>query len=254
MSVLLTPDDVPPFTILRETKRRPYVFICEHGGNNVPASLDQLGLNDAELSRHIGIDIGVARVTELLAKNLGAAAVIANISRLVIDVNRALDDPTLIPEVSDGTIIPANQKLSARDRELRVGEIFDPYHKAVEKVIERVGRTTPKVAVISIHSFTPQLLDKGTPRPWQIGILWRHDGQSAQSIIDFLRQNTALTIGDNEPYSMVKDACYTIDTHAEEKNRPGFLIEIRQDEIADEAGQQAYAAILADFFETFQPI
>jgi hypothetical protein len=60
----------------------------------------------SELARHIAWDNGAASVTEALSEILDAPAILCNTSRLVIDCNRHLDASDLIPEVSDGTVIP----------------------------------------------------------------------------------------------------------------------------------------------------
>src|SRR5271163_3600779 len=96
---LLTGVDPAPFTVLNPEGRAELLLVCDHAGQAVPASLGRLGLDHAVLSRHIGWDSGAAAVTRLLADLLGAPAVLSGYSRLVIDCNRELDDPTSIPTI-----------------------------------------------------------------------------------------------------------------------------------------------------------
>ncbi|MDE1900142.1 MAG: N-formylglutamate amidohydrolase [Alphaproteobacteria bacterium] len=249
MPHLLSAKEPKSFRMIREKRDRSFLFVCDHASNKVPSILNHLGLPDSELGRHIGYDIGSARVTEILANQLGAAAILQNYSRLVIDCNRFTDEPSLIPEVSDGTIIPANINLSTQDKAARIAEIFDPYHEAIAGTLKRLEKNSPPVTVVAIHSFTPCLQQNGTQRPWQIGVLWRNDKESAHRLISFLQQHTTWAVGENEPYSMINDKSYTINSHAEAKGRPGLLIEIRQDEISTDVGQQRVAEVLCAFFD-----
>src|SRR3546814_16247987 len=80
---------------------------------------------------HSGEDIGMAEVTRKRARRLDAPAVISHCSRLVVDPNRGLDNPTLMPEVSDGTVVPGNRALGAAERRARVDTFYHPYHAAI---------------------------------------------------------------------------------------------------------------------------
>ena len=72
------------------------LIICDHASNAIPPGYGALGLPRGALDRHIAYDIGAAEVTRALAAQLGAPAVLSTYSRLVIDPNRGLDDPTLV--------------------------------------------------------------------------------------------------------------------------------------------------------------
>lgn len=219
------------------------ILSCDHASNRVPQSLARLGLNDETLTRHIGWDIGAAAVTRRLAPALGAAAVLAGYSRLVIDCNRDPDDPSSIPATSDDIVIPGNRTLSAVARQARRAAIFAPYHAALTDLIEAALGRGGVPAVISIHSFTLTL--GGKARPWHVGILWDGDGRIASPLLAALRRDAALVVGDNEPYSARQPAGYTMRHHALERGLPHVAIEIRQDEIADDAGAAMWADRLA---------
>jgi predicted N-formylglutamate amidohydrolase len=225
------------------------ILTCDHASNRVPRALAQLGLDDAALAQHIGWDIGAAAVTRRLATVLGASAVLAGTSRLVIDCNRDPDDPSSIPTVSDGVAIPGNRDLTDADRRARRAAFFAPYHAAIQGLIEAALARGIVPALVSVHSFTPEL--GGTARPWHVGILWDGDGRLPQPLLAALRGDAALTVGDNQPYSARQPAGYTVRHHALERGLPHVAIEIRQDEIADDAGATRWAARLA---AALQPI
>ncbi len=221
------------------------IITGDHAGNAVPPELEDLGLPPAELARHIGWDIGAAGVARKLAKRLGATAVLARVSRLVIDPNRPLGEPESIPPVSDGSPIPGNQNLSAADRAARAAKYFHPYHAAVDNQIERLRRAGRAPAVLCMHSFTPQLAQSGRPRPWHIGVMSSFDRELADYLIAAFSAKDGLVVGDNEPYSGITHG-YAQKRHGLAQMLPHAQLEIRQDLIADDAGQERWACLLAD--------
>jgi predicted N-formylglutamate amidohydrolase len=244
---LLGPDDPPPYEILNPRGRAPVVLLCDHASNAVPAALDSLGLAETELARHIAWDIGAARVTRLLSARLDAPAVLAGYSRLVIDCNRTLDDPQSILAASDGAEVPGNRDLSPQDAADRADACFWPYHRAAAAVIEGIEARGEVPAVLMVHSFTPVM--NGAPRPWHVGILWERDGRMALPLIERLRARDDLCVGDNEPYSASSPHGYTMPRHAAEAGRPNVEFELRQDLVADDAGAERWAVIVAEALE-----
>lgn len=217
------------------------VILCDHAGNALPSGYGTLGLAAAEFERHIAYDIGAAAVTSELADRLGAPATLTRYSRLLIDCNRGTDDPTLIMRLSDGTVVPGNRILDAAEREKRIRHYYEPYHRAIDALIDRcLGLGTPPV-LLSIHSFTDKW--KGRARPWHAGILWDRDDRVARPLIDDLRIDPGLVIGDNEPYSgrLKGDTMWR---HGTMRGIAHAIIEIRQDLIADERGQVEWAGRL----------
>ncbi len=241
---LLGPDDPPPVTRLNAGSAVPVVLVCDHAGRAIPASLDRLGLDADALERHIAWDIGAARVTRALAARFGAAAVLANYSRLVIDTNRALHDPTAIPVISDEVVIPGNRTIDAHEQDRRVDALFTPYQDAIADVIagHRAAGRVP--ALVSVHSFTPVM--RGFARPWHVGILWDYDPRIPVPLMERLRADGRWCVGDNQPYSGRGTLGGTVETHAIPAGLPNVLIEIRQDLIADDAGVAAWAGVLGD--------
>jgi predicted N-formylglutamate amidohydrolase len=210
----------------------------------VPKSLGTLGLDEAELMRHIGWDIGAAEVARLLAEAIGAAAVLSGYSRLVADCNRRIDDPSCMPEESDGTKVPGNRGLSPEARAVRAAEIHEPYHAVIAERLAQFAARGIAPAIVSVHSFTPIM--NGAKRPWHVGVLWGEDPRIAQPLIAHLGADPALVIGDNEPYSAREPIGLSMVRHAVPAGLPHVLLEIRQDLIDTRDGAQLWAARLAD--------
>jgi predicted N-formylglutamate amidohydrolase len=240
----MSEQDPPSFRVLNPQGRAPAVLICDHASRRVPAALANLGLPDDELLRHIGWDPGTAAITERLAETLDAPAVLSGVSRLVIDCNRRPDDPTLICEVSDGTVVPGNRNLDAAERERRLNRYFHPYHAAVADTLEAAGLRVAEPALLSIHSFTPRLRAKGEDRPWHIGVVWDRDGRLALPLLQALRDEGDLLVGDNLPYSGRDHGGFSIFEHGQDRGRPHVMIEVRQDLVSTEAGIAEWAARL----------
>ena len=234
-----------PYHIEGADRSGRWLVTCDHATNTVPPDIagGDLGLSAADMARHIAYDVGAAGVARALATLLDSPAILSNFSRLAIDPNRGEDDPTLLMRLYDGTIVPANRHADAAEIEHRLNLCYRPYHDALAKLAAH-----PATVILSIHSFTPKLQGKYI-RPWEIGVLYAHDARIARPLIDHLHAEADLTVGDNEPYSghLPGDA---VDRHALQHGRPNALIELRNDLIADEPSQQAWAARLAPILET----
>ncbi len=248
---LLDDDEPEPAAVVNPDGSSPFLLIGDHAGRRVPRALADLGLADAELARHIGWDIGVAALGEVLARALDAVFVHQRYSRLVIDCNRAPDAVDAVPAVSDGTVVPGNAGLDATRQAARVAAVHAPYHAAIASEIGRRTALDQPTRLVALHSFTPAL--RGTaasggvavPRPWHCGIL--HDGANdglARALLAALRAEGGLVVGDNEPYAM-DGIDYTIPRHAFAAGLPYAEIEVRQDLLADDAGVAGWSARLA---------
>jgi predicted N-formylglutamate amidohydrolase len=240
---LLEPGDPPPVEIFNAGGAAPTLLVCDHAGRHVPLRLGNLGVDSAAFERHIAWDIGAAEVARRLAIRLDAPLIHSVYSRLVVDVNRRPDDPTCMPEESDGTPVPANRDLSAAVRGARIAAVFEPYHRAIAARLQAVReRAVP--AVISIHSFTPVF--NGFERPWHVGVLWNRDGRLARPLLDRLAAQDGVVVGDNQPYSGQDAHGHTLPRHVEAAGIPHVLLEIRQDLIDTRHGAEAWAEKLYD--------
>lgn len=219
------------------------IFVCDHASNAVPAEYGSLGLDAAAFRRHIAYDIGAADVTRAMAKSFGATALLATQSRLLIDLNRGADDPTLVMKLSDGALIPGNARITDAEIADRTARFYRPYHDAIEAEIAKVKARRASPTLISIHSFTPEW--RGKKRPWHIGVLWvRKDPRLAVPLLERLAQERDLVIGDNQPYSgELEGDC--MDQHAVRHGFVHVLIEIRQDLIDTTVNAEIWAARLS---------
>jgi len=215
---MIGPEDPPPYTTINEDGKAKVMLVGDHASNAIPRMLENLGLDNASLEQHIAYDIGTKKLIHHLSQHLDAPALLAGYSRLVIDLNRSLEDQSSMPEVSDNTVIPGNLNMSHEHRNQRIHCFYTPYRVAIDRMLHRFKEKQIVPAFISIHSFTPEMA--GFSRPWHAGVLWDKDPRIP--------------------------ADYTIDHHAEAAGLPHVSIEIRQDLVNTEAGAERWANILAD--------
>jgi len=246
----LAPDEPAAVEVIGEDAMVPLIITVDHGGNRVPRALNDLGLPRGELERHIAWDIGAAGVSRRLARNLGATAVLATYSRLLIDPNRPLGDPEAIPAMSDGTFIPGNQNLTKEDIRRRIELLYEPYHRAVDAQIARLRRTGIGPAILAVHSCTPALTVGGRPRPWHVGIMYSYDDRLARFLRRMFEVRKELIVGDNEPYSGLLHG-YAQKRHGLSQSLPHAQLEIRQDLIGTEVGQETWAAMCAEILQVW---
>jgi predicted N-formylglutamate amidohydrolase len=240
---LLTAGEPPPFTVTNEAGRSPFVIVADHAGKYIPLGLQMLGLEPSERERHIAWDIGAGAVACMLGDALNAMVIRQNYSRLVIDCNRTPGFDTSIAEMSEFTAIPGNIGLNAAQMEDRAREIFRPYHERIASELDCRQVAGRAAVLIAMHSFTPVF--KASARPWHVGMLYNRDPRLAVRLINLLRHEGGLIVGDNEPYRMSDETDYTVPVHGERRNLLHVEIEIRQDLIADEAGQRWWADLFA---------
>jgi predicted N-formylglutamate amidohydrolase len=237
--------DQAPYEIVNPDGVSRALLLCDHASNAVPADVagGDLGLPPSEMERHIAYDVGARGVTLELSRLLDAPAVLSRFSRLVIDPNRAEDDPTLVMRLYDGTIVPANRRIGPDEIARRLDAYHRPYHAAVEAAIDaRVARGRPP-ALVAVHSFTPRLNGRA-PRPWHVGVLWRRDPRLAEPLLARLRAEPDLCVGENQPYAGQLEGD-TLSRHGTRRNLRHVLIELRHDLITTEADQRLWAARLA---------
>ncbi len=220
--------------------RRDLIFVCDHASNAVPSEYGTLGLEEGAFAAHIASDIGAAEVTRALSVAYGARAVLARWSRLLIDLNRGPDDPTLVMKLTDGRIVPGNRDADAAEVARRLACFHKPYHDVIAVEIAAAREAGSNPAIISMHSFTP--VWKGFQRPWEVGVLWDRDGRLAKPLIAALAR-AGMNVGDNEPYDgeLEGDTMYV---HGTSNGLPHVLIEIRQDLIVTHDAAHKFAVRL----------
>ncbi|PSJ60442.1 N-formylglutamate amidohydrolase [Pseudaminobacter soli (ex Li et al. 2025)] len=224
---LLAIDEPPPYAVVNPDGESPFLLLCEHASNRIPRALGDLGVSEAERQRHIAWDIGVSALAQHLSRTLDAPLFMANYSRLVIDCNRPLHVPSAIPEISEKTEIPGNFDLSEEERQQRIETFFTPFADAVARRLDRLQAKGKRPFVVGVHSFTPVYFGKS--RPWHAGILYGKATEFGHSLINSLKRDSTLVVGDNEPYNIDPEEDYTVPVHADARGFPGALIEVRHD-------------------------
>jgi predicted N-formylglutamate amidohydrolase len=245
-TLLLEAAEVPPVMEENTAGRSPFLLTCDHYGRLIPRALGDLGLPASELSRHIAWDIGIAGVAERLSKQLDAHLIAQRYSRLVIDCNRPPCVASSIPVLSEATTVPGNAGLARAAADARRHAIFEPYHRRISEIIDRRLRDGLPTVLVSLHSFTP--VYAGIARPWHVGTLYHRDTHLPPLLLRLFRAEADLVVGDNEPYAVSDESDYTIPVHGEARGLMNSGIEIRQDLIADQAGQRQWANRLARIF------
>jgi predicted N-formylglutamate amidohydrolase len=232
---LLAPDEPPPVHARRRDGKSRYVIAVDHASRRIPRCLGELGLSGPDLERHIAWDIGALAVAEGVSAALDAPLVAQNYSRLVIDCNRRLGDQSSIPVVSESTAIPGNidvpdEQVAARER-----EIFEPYHSHLRALLDERARAGQRTILIVQHSMTNVFM--GVRREMHAAVLYDRDESFAHCLLDALRAQPGLLIGDNEPYSGKQRIGFTTPHHGEPRGIPHVEVEVRQDLISTSAGQ-----------------
>ncbi len=242
--LLIAADEPAPTVGERAEGVSPMLLIADHAGNLVPRSLQRLGLPQAELDRHMGMDIGILGVSHRLSELLDATLIHQRYSRLVIGCNRYPQYESAFAAMSDQTCVPGNAGLTVADAARRSTEIFMPYHAAIARELDQRQDSKRPTALIAIHSFTPHHKVLSAARAWPIAILFNRDTITAHRLINALRDEAGLNVGVSEPYKVVDESEYSKLVHGEQRDIPVVEIEIRQDPITTVADQQKWASLL----------
>lgn len=240
---LLAADEPAPFAVEQAEGISDFVLVCDHAGCELPRALGSLGLSTTQLASHVAWDIGAAGVARQLAQRLDATLLLQTYSRLVIDCNRPPAAADSIAIRSEWTRIAGNEDLPPAAAEARRREVFQPYHEALRSILDVRQRLRRRSILVAIHSFTPSYL--GTARPWHIGLMYRGDARLAAPLLQQLRRDGRLQVGDNQPYAIDDGSDYTLPVHGEARGIPHLGIELRQDLVGDAAGQASWAGRLA---------
>lgn len=226
----------------------PFVIVCDHASNRIPARYGTLGLSQIERLSHIAWDPGALAVSRRLSEKLDAPLVQSTVSRLIIDCNRELDAPDLIWTLSEATRIVANERLEPAERQYRIDHFHRPYHAAIETLLEARRHAGRETILICMHSFTP--VYHGVARPWPIGLIHGLDTRYAKAVFDALKaEDPELDVGWNEPYAALNGVTLTLERHGDGRGLDATMVELRHDEILEPAGVAFWADRLARCFE-----
>ncbi len=227
-----------PYEYITGDLGKGLVILCDHASNKIPEHYNHLGLPPEQFERHIAYDIGAAKVVRQLAGILGVPALLGRYSRLLIDLNRGADDPTMIMKLSDGAVIPGNRNIDQNETRIRIARYYRPYHEKIDEILDRGIAMGKPPAILSVHSFTP--FWKDVPRPWHATILWDKDARLPEPMLRALRAQTGIITDDNVPYSgELEGDC--MNQHGTRRGLAHSLIEIRQDQINTAEGVHKWA-------------
>ena len=197
------------------------LLIADHASNFIPKKYNNLGVSKKEILTHKAYDPGVRDLAINLSNKLNSYLILGNYSRLLIDCNRDLNDPTLISVISDRKLILGNKNITKQERINRINNMYKPYHKKIKKnILEKKINV-----IISLHSFNP--IFKGKKRKLKYGILSNQDRRLSDLLLHELKKKKKI-VGDNKPYkgSLIGDTLYK---HALKRGIHHSLIEIRND-------------------------
>ncbi|MBF0679984.1 MAG: N-formylglutamate amidohydrolase [Devosia sp.] len=235
-------------TVTNARGASPFVIVCDHASNFIPEAYGDLGLTPVQRVSHIAWDPGALAVSRGLSDALDAPLVWSGISRLIIDPNRDLDAPDLIWTLSEATRIPGNENLSPEEREYRITHFHQPYHTAIERLLEMRRHAGMETVLVCMHSFTPVYL--GIARPWPIGLLHGRDTGFTEALRDALAAaEPDLNIGWNQPYAALNGVTLTLEKHGDGRGLEATMIELRNDEILSREGVTYWAELLAECLE-----
>lgn len=236
-----------PYEIIDGPDSSPFLLVADHASAHVPDDI-ALGIDPALLNTHIALDIGVAPLAAALCADLACPGVLGGISRLVVDLNREVDAPHIIPIASDGHAIPGNA-ISHEDRLARIERFWHPYHA---KLSEQIEAQRPRL-IISLHSFTPRLeTEPDAMRPWDVGVLYNQDDRAARIALPLLEQ-AGVMAGDQQPYSG-KLLNATMNQHAEARGIAYLGLEVRQDQLGDACGVDRWRNLLVPVIQACVPL
>ncbi|TCP40879.1 N-formylglutamate amidohydrolase [Rhodovulum marinum] len=217
------------------------VLLCDHASNAIPHEFEGLGLAPGDEESHAAWDPGALSLARSMARLLDAPLVAATVSRLVHDVNRPAASPEAMPVRTESIAIPGNVDLTEAQRAERARRYYDPFHATVEATL---SAQPAEVALITVHSFTP--IWHGVRRDVEIGILHDRDSRLADAMLALAAGRTSHRVARNEPYGPADGVTHTLNRHGDAKGRLNVMLEIRNDLIADDAGQARMGILLAD--------
>jgi predicted N-formylglutamate amidohydrolase len=242
---ILSADDPNPTEVVNASGKSAFVLTCEHAGRAIPSRLGDLGIDAAKFERHITYDMGAEGLSRRMVALLDALLILQRYSRLVVDCNRPFAARDCFPEISDGTVIPANQHLSEHEWKSRYEEIHQPFHRSIGELLDRREQEQKPAMLLPIHSFTP----RSNGKDWLclVGALFNKDRTLADLFLRaFAAANPGIRVAENEPYRVDNMSDYTIPIHGEARGIPHLLLEIRNDQIGQAGNQARWARLLTD--------
>ena len=227
--------------VLRPRALAPVVLTCEHASRRIPPVASADSGERRILRSHWGWDPGAWQITRELSGRLGTSAVGGRWSRLWIDLNRRVDDRTLIRTRVDGVELSWNAGLNVGLREHRVLTYHAPYHEMVDRLIVRRMVRELHPLLFAVHTFTPAF--EGRPRRFDAGVLYERDRGLARILGRRLR-DAGLRLRYNQPYSGMAGMMYSVDRHGKHHGLPCLELELNQELFEDPSASKRLAPVI----------
>lgn len=241
MNAMQAATPLDPCEVLNPGGRSRVVVVCEHASRRIPATFGDLGLNEADRQSHIAWDPGALAVARGLAVRLDAKLVASTVSRLIYDCNRPPSAPDAMPVRSEAIDIAGNARLTPAQRQARTSSYYEPFRASLAAVIA----ATSDPVIVTVHSFTPVF--HGQPRSVEIGILHDMDARLADAMMQTAPLHSQMNVQRNEPYGPQDGVTHTLKEHAIRAGHLNVMLEIRNDLIENQQGQDAMADCLANW-------
>jgi predicted N-formylglutamate amidohydrolase len=235
------PTSQDAFVVLGPRSLVPVVLTCEHASLRVPSTPPPDFRERRILRTHWGWDPGAWQITRELSRRLKTSAVGGKWSRLWVDLNRRVDDPTLIRREADGVELSWNAGLDDELREQRVLTYHTPYHEVIDRLIVRRLVRGRHPLLFAIHTFTAALA--GRPRRFDAGVLYERDRGLAQRLAGRLR-DAGLRVRYNQPYSGMAGMMYSVDRHGKHHGLPCLELELNQDLFEESSAAARLATVV----------
>ena len=239
---ILSVEEGDPVALENAVARGPVILVCEHASRMLPKSLGTLGLSDEALASHIAWDPGALAVSRLMAKSLDATLLFQRFSRLVYDCNRPPESPAAMPEKSEVFDVPGNAGLDQAARDARTEALYLPFREKLSRLVQARLAEGRAPVIVTVHSFTPVYF--GKPRAVEIGILHDADTRLADAMLTEAAGDRRYDARRNEPYGPEDGVTHTLREHGLSNGIANVMIEVRNDLIKDEAGQEVVAGYL----------
>ncbi|ANY19892.1 N-formylglutamate amidohydrolase [Tsuneonella dongtanensis] len=230
---------VPAFTLRRPAGAPiPVLIAAPHGGKTYPPQLIER-MRDAEFAALRLEDRHVDRLADAVASATGAALLVANAPRAMLDLNRATDDMDwsmvaegapngvrhsaanrrarsglgLVPRRLTGLGEIWKNRLDREELEARIAGVHAPYHAALAGALEDLRDRWGAVLLIDLHSMPPLATRPGEQRPGEF-VIGDRFGASCQhrlvrSAFAFFERHDRVALH-NRPYA----GGYVLDRHA----------------------------------------
>ena len=237
-----------PYRVLRGQRLSRLLITCEHASNRLLPGM-KLGPECRRIvASHWGWDIGIWNVVREVSRRLDATAIGGAYSRLVVDLNRDLTDPTLIRCECEGLGLPFNARVATREVGRRVTRIHAPYHAEIDQQLARRAANGIRPFLMSFHSFTPFLNPRR--RRFDAGVLYSdHSRLAGRMGRELMAQGFDVRF--NRPYSGREGLIYAVGRHGGNHQVPYLELEFNQRSLGTAASCRAVGARAAAAIRRF---